>query len=193
VQNSPIQVKGRSTVSLVRKLSRLEAGGSSILFPCENWVECEILVNQLRFEVGESFTVKNALFGPTAETLVSYGTKQCVRGRSVLHVVSLWELSYLLRGILPTFQGSQVWGTLPLCQRGPLNWMEVTVSLVRKSSTLEAVGSSTLFSFEKWVSLLKEYLRFESILKWKNHSLYENYLLQTKCRNTCILWMNSMC
>jgi hypothetical protein len=36
VQNSPIQVNGRSTLFLGRKPSMLEAGGSSTLFLCEN-------------------------------------------------------------------------------------------------------------------------------------------------------------
>jgi hypothetical protein len=36
VQISFLQVKGKSTVSLVRKPSMLEAEGSSTLFPCEN-------------------------------------------------------------------------------------------------------------------------------------------------------------
>jgi hypothetical protein len=36
VQNSSIQVNRRRTISLVRKLSVLEAGGSSTIFPCEN-------------------------------------------------------------------------------------------------------------------------------------------------------------
>jgi hypothetical protein len=36
VQNSSIQVNGRSSISLVRKATMLEAGGSIILFSCEN-------------------------------------------------------------------------------------------------------------------------------------------------------------
>jgi hypothetical protein len=36
VQNSSIKVNGRSSVSVGRKLSMLETGGCSTLFPCEN-------------------------------------------------------------------------------------------------------------------------------------------------------------
>jgi hypothetical protein len=36
VPNSSIQVNGRNTVSIVRKASMLEAGGSGTMFPCEN-------------------------------------------------------------------------------------------------------------------------------------------------------------
>jgi hypothetical protein len=36
VENSSIQVNGRSTVSFGRKSSMLEARGASTLFPCEN-------------------------------------------------------------------------------------------------------------------------------------------------------------
>jgi hypothetical protein len=36
VEKGSIQVNGRSTVYVGRKPSRLEAGGSGTLFPCEN-------------------------------------------------------------------------------------------------------------------------------------------------------------
>jgi hypothetical protein len=54
-------------------------------------------------------SLKNNLFGCSEETHVSYVTKPFIRGRSVLHIVSLWELSHLLKEIFPTFQGYQVW------------------------------------------------------------------------------------
>jgi hypothetical protein len=57
---------------------------------------------------------------------------------------------------------------------------------------LERGGSSTLFSCENWVSLWKEHLISESLLKWENHSLFEIYPLWMKWRNTCMLWNNTM-
>jgi hypothetical protein len=154
-----------------------------------------------------------------------------VRNRRVYHIVLLWELSLLVKGILPTSQGFQKWGndllqnssiqvnwmsTLPLVRK-PLileaggsstmfpceNWINFqkeyylllrvfnmrnitfvpdsciqlngsTVFLVRKQSMLEAEGSSTSFSCANSVTLLKEYLRSESISKWENHSFMES-------------------
>jgi hypothetical protein len=58
---------------------------------------------------------------------------------------------------------------------------------------LEEGGSKTLLCNENWVSLWNEYLQSENILKWENHSLYDKYPLQTKWRNTCILWNNTIC
>jgi hypothetical protein len=100
----------------------LEAGRSSTLFPCENWV---CFWKEYCFPVRISKS-SNINFVPNSSFQVN--------GRSPF-------------------------------------------SLVRKQSMLEAEGSGTLFSYENWVSLLKEYWWHESILKWANHLLYEKYLL----------------
>jgi hypothetical protein len=50
-----------------------------------------------------------------------------------------------------------------------------------------------LFSCKNSVSLSKEYLGFESILKWEKNSLYDKCPLLMKWRNTWILWKNTIC
>jgi hypothetical protein len=52
--------------------------------------------------------MKNTLIRQNVQTHMSYGTMQCVRGRTVLYIASLLELSFLLKGILPSSQGFQV-------------------------------------------------------------------------------------
>jgi hypothetical protein len=104
------------------------------------------------------------------------------------------KLSFLLKGMIPTSQGFQVWGKIPFVQSSSIQVKgRSTVSLIRKAFMLETAGSSTLFPCENWVSFWKSYLQSESILKWEDHSLYEKYLLHTKWRNTCIIWKNSIC
>jgi hypothetical protein len=82
VQNCTFQVNGRSTVSLVRKPSMLEEGGSSTLFPSENrailWKE--YLWSQCIWSGGVIHFMKNSFLRRNGEIPVSYGTKQ-----SVLH------------------------------------------------------------------------------------------------------------
>jgi hypothetical protein len=129
------------------------------LFPCENWVSCERNTSEPKaFWSGRIIhSLKNNLSQHIEEIHISYGSKQCVIGKSILHMVSLWELSHLLKGILPTFQGSQVQAKSPFCQITPLLNGRSTESLVRKLSMLEARGSSTIFPRENWVSFWKEY------------------------------------
>jgi hypothetical protein len=126
VPNSCIQVKGMSPVSLVRKLVMLEARGSSMLFSSESWVsmwkECLPTKRVLNWRITHS--LKNTHYSRKGETHVSHNTKQYVRGRCVLHLVSPWELSYLLKGILPATQSFHFWGTSPLCHIAAFMWME---------------------------------------------------------------------
>jgi hypothetical protein len=74
--------------------------------------------------------MKSTRFRWNGETLVSYGKMQCVRGRRVLHLVSLWELSYLLKGTLPNTKCFNMWGTSPLCQIAPFKCKEQAVFLL---------------------------------------------------------------
>jgi hypothetical protein len=118
-------------VSPARKSSTLEAGGSSTLFNYEEWVS--LLKEYLWFESILSGRIIHFMKSPhfrwNGERLVSYGTIQRVRVRSVLHLVSLWMLSYLLKGILPTSQCFHVWGTSTLCKIAPFKWMEQALFL----------------------------------------------------------------
>jgi hypothetical protein len=139
VQNSSSQVSGRSTVSLVRKLSMLEAVMCSTLFSCENWVS--LLQEYLQFE--SILMWKNHLFYESThfrwngETHVSYWTIQCVRGRIVLHIASVWDE-------LPV-ERNTVYHSVFSCSRNitflPNNSIPVnrrsTVSLERKQSMLK--------------------------------------------------------
>jgi hypothetical protein len=132
LQNSSFKVNGRSMISLVRYPSMLEAGRCSTLFPCENCISMwnENLWSESILKWENHSLCEKYPHGRTGETHVSYGTIQYVRDRSVLHIVSLWELSYLLKGILPTSQNFQVWGTSPLCKIGPFMWMEEALFLL---------------------------------------------------------------
>jgi hypothetical protein len=60
--------------------------------------------------------MKNALFIGNGEMHVSYGRIQFVLETGVLEIVSVCELSYHLKGILPTPHGFQELGTSPLCK-----------------------------------------------------------------------------
>jgi hypothetical protein len=79
-QNSSIQVKGRSSISVGRKPSMLEAGASSTMFPCEKWVSLwkiylwsERVLNWENHSLYEKFPVQW-----NGETDVSYGAIQYV-------------------------------------------------------------------------------------------------------------------
>jgi hypothetical protein len=198
VEHCSIQVNGTRTVYLLRKPSMWDVGGSSTMFTCENWVHlwkkycpplsvfmCEEheLCTKLLLQVNGRRTV-SLVKKKKHECKKHEGLRHCFPVR--LHLASERNTAYL-SGISNVRSITFVWNSS--IQVNGSN----TVSPVRKSSTLEAGGSSTLFSCEKWGGLLKEYLRFESILKWKNHSLYVKYLLQVKWRNTSILWQNTMC
>jgi hypothetical protein len=131
VQNSSIQVKGISKVALVRKSSILWTGGISTLFSWENWVSFLKEMCKLKaFWSGRIIHfMKSTHFRWNGETHVSYGTIQCVGGRSVLHLVSLWELSCLLKGILPTTQCFYMRGTSPLGKKSlSIEWKKHCVS-----------------------------------------------------------------
>jgi hypothetical protein len=173
LQNSCIQEKGSSTVSLERKSSNLEVGESSTFFSCEKWVS--LLKEYLWFESilkWENHSLyEKYCFRWNGKTLVSYGPIQCVKGGSVLHLVSLWELSYLLKGILPTSQCFHVWGTWALCNISIEVNGTSTVSLLRKPSMWEAGGSSTMFPCENFLNYWKEHCLPLSVLMCEEHEL----------------------
>jgi hypothetical protein len=128
VQNSSIQVDGRNTVSLLWKQSMLEAGGSSTLFSFGNCFTLlkEYLLSESVLKWVIHFT-KSIHFKQNGETHVSHGKIQCIRGQSLLHTFSLWELSYLLKRMLPTTHCFHVWGTSTLCNIAPFKWMIQTL------------------------------------------------------------------
>jgi predicted membrane-bound dolichyl-phosphate-mannose-protein mannosyltransferase len=74
-------------------------------------------------------------------------------------MVSLWELSYFVKGMLPAYQGFQAVELLILFQIGIFSWIEEThVSLEWKPSMLDSRASSTLLPYENSVSFLNEYI-----------------------------------
>jgi hypothetical protein len=114
--NEPIQVKGRSTVSLASKPPIWEAGEFSTLFPCKNSVS--LSTEYLGFEsVLKWENDKCPLPMKWRNTRILWNNTICVKGKSVLHIISLWELSNLLIGILPTSHSFQVWGMSPFCKK----------------------------------------------------------------------------
>jgi hypothetical protein len=135
VQNGSIQVNGRRTLSLVRTLSMLEIEGSNILFPCEKrgnmWKECLQTNSVSKWRIGHC--LKTTCFRWIGETPVAHGTVQCVRGKSVFHLVFLWELSSLQKVILPTTEGFHVGGASPLCQIPAFEWREEALSLLKEN------------------------------------------------------------
>jgi hypothetical protein len=132
VQNGPIQVNGRRTLSLVRTLSMLDVVGSNTLFPCENGVsmgkECLWTNSISKWRI--SHCLKNTNFTQIGETPVVHGTVLCVRDKSVFHLFSLWELQILQEGILPTTEDFHLGGTSPLCQIPAFKWREQALSLL---------------------------------------------------------------
>jgi hypothetical protein len=194
VQNSPIQVKGRSSVSVGRKPSMLEVRWSGTLLPWENrvmlWKEFAIWTC---FEVGESFTLWKIPSSEEIEKHVTYGTIQSVLKTGVSGTwfsydfwVTFWK-EYCLPLRFSCVEQTFVQNTSPQVNERRI------VSLGRKPCMLEAGGSGTLFTCKNRVTLWKEILLSERVLKWENHSLYENYPVQMKWRNTCILWHNTIC
>jgi hypothetical protein len=106
------------------------------------------------------------------DTCISWNNAICVISRSVLHIVSLWKFSYLLKGIHPLCQCSEVEESFTLCQTALCSWIKEThVFPGTIPSVLEAVGSCTLLHYENWVSLWKEYSLLTSISKMEKHSL----------------------
>jgi hypothetical protein len=83
-------------------------------------------------------------------TCISWKSTICVRSSSILAIVSLWQLRFLMKGILPICPHFQVGGTFTLCKITLFSWIEETlVSLGTKPSALEAGLSCTLFPL--WV------------------------------------------
>jgi hypothetical protein len=122
---------------LEKKTSMLGAGGSTTLFLCENWV---IMWNEylwskssLKWE-NHSHYEKHPLQMKWKNTCILWNNTICVRGRSVMHIVSLWELSYPLQGILPTSQGFQVGEIFTLCKIALSMRMEETLYLLGKKN-----------------------------------------------------------
>jgi hypothetical protein len=74
----------------------------------------------------------------------------------------------------------------------PFKWMEVALCICKKIINATSRKVYNNVNCEIWPSLLKEYLRYGSVLKWENHSFYENYLLQRKCTHTCVIWNNTI-
>jgi hypothetical protein len=176
VQISSIQVNGRSTVCLGRKLSMLEAGGSTSYFLVRIELACER--NTCYLKVFGSRRIihfkKNTFFRWNGETHVSYRTINCVRGWSVLHIVSLWELSILMKRILLTSHGFQMWGTSTLCKIAPLKWMEEhciswkKTMYVRNRKVYHIVSLLELIYFVKGIlDIWKCFVVGESFTLWK--------------------------
>jgi hypothetical protein len=95
------------------------------------------------------------------ETLLSYGTIQCVRVRSVLHIVSLGELSYLLTAILPTSQCFHGWAKSTFCKIAPFRtWNKHCISSrkrinVRSKRVKKRSPVSIQLTFERDTAFLK--------------------------------------
>ena len=123
--NRPFQLNGTCTVSCKQR-SRFAAGASSTLFPCESrigmWKECWQRESIWQWRLIHS--LKNTSFRQNGQTLVAQGRKQCVRGRNSLRLVSVWEMTYLLKGTWTTPEVFHVRGTSPLAQIAAFNWME---------------------------------------------------------------------
>jgi hypothetical protein len=99
---------GRNTLPLVSKTSILEAGMSSTLFPLRTQWYCER--NTCNLKVFWSGTIihdrKSTLFRGNGESHATYGKIQSVFEALGSHtLLSLWELSYLFKEILPSFPG----------------------------------------------------------------------------------------
>jgi hypothetical protein len=109
-----------------KQMSRFAAGVASTLFSCESWISMwkECLPNESLWQWRIIHSLKNTHFRRNAHSLVAQGRMQYVRGRNSLPLVSLWEMSYLLKGILTTPQFIHVWGRSPLGQIAAFNWME---------------------------------------------------------------------
>jgi hypothetical protein len=131
--NSSFQVNGRSTVSPGRQPSMFKAEGCKTLFPCENWVSlwkehCELRV----FKWENHSLYEKYLQSKCRNTCILWNSTICVRGMSVLHILSLGELSYYLKRVLPTSQSFLVWGTSPLCKIAPFKWAEDSLYLLEE-------------------------------------------------------------
>jgi hypothetical protein len=166
-------VNGRSSVCVGRQPFMLEAGESSPLFPCEIWdsfwKECSQSESILKWE-NHSLYEKYPLQNKWRNICILWNSTICVRGRSVLNIVSLWELSYFLYEFcLP--QGSSVRNITTVQNSNFQVSGRSTLSTGRKPSMLEARGSNTLFPCENWATLWKEYLWSESVMTWEYHSL----------------------
>jgi hypothetical protein len=95
------------------------------------------------------------------------------RSRSVLPIVSLWELIYIVKRILPMCQTFQVMETFTLCKLALFNWIgETHVSPGRIPSMLEARVSFPCFPYDNWV-MWQEYSLSVRVFKSEKCSRYE--------------------
>jgi hypothetical protein len=115
-----------------------------------------------------------------------------VRRKRVKHLVLWRELSYLLKGIMPTTQCSHGWGTSPLFKIDPYRGMEKHWTLLRESLMLEARGPSNLFNIVNWVSCGKEYCLPLSVFVGENITFLQYHPIQVNRRSTVALVRESL-
>jgi hypothetical protein len=142
-------------ISLGRKPSILEAWESSHCFPVRMSYFLKGMLSAFQdFQVTETFTLFNLHIQPNCRnTCISWKKTSYVRSRRVLHIVSLWELSYFLKRMLAASLGFHVEEASTLFKISLFTWIEETrISLVRKPCMVEAAVSCTLFPYDNWVS-----------------------------------------
>jgi hypothetical protein len=123
--------------------------------------------------------MKSIHFRQNEEIHMSSGPVKCVRGRSVLHIVCLWELSYLLKTILPTTQFFSCVRNINFVQNCSIQVNGTSIiSLVRKPSMWEAGGCSTKFPCGNWVNFWKKHCLTFSVFMCEEHELCTKLLLQ---------------
>jgi hypothetical protein len=106
---------------------------------------------------------------------ISWKNTLYARSMSALCIISIWELSRLLKGILPTYHHFQLGKTFPLYKIAPFSWIKETcVPLGTIPSVWEAGESRTLLTYENWISFWKECPLLVSIFTWEKHSLCAN-------------------
>jgi hypothetical protein len=146
----------KAHVSLQRKPFVLVAEASSTLFPCENWDSFgkEYFLKLTGFMVDICSVCSKLTFSDELKKEM-YFSKETVYVRSFCnyHIISLWKMSKVLKGILHENQNVQGRDRLILFQTGLYSWVDKThVFVERKSYVLEAGPSSTVFTWENWVS-----------------------------------------
>jgi hypothetical protein len=144
---------------LLHKKIFSEAGASSTLFPSNiELVLKEILHANHSFQSGKALFIPNRPIQQSWRiTYVCLKKTTYVRSSSIYHIVShenwvnFWQKSFLQMVVFKVQKGS-------FCSKyAYLAMLKKHMSFERKSSLLEARASSTLFLYENWIRVCKEY------------------------------------
>jgi hypothetical protein len=118
----------------------------------------------------------------------------CVWSRSVLHIVSLWELSQLVNGMLPVCHRFWVGETFTLCKIALFILFEGNKCIYwnnticfRSQRDLQIAYIWEICYLEKNAPYLSAFWIVRNIHFMKNSLLWMNW------RNTCISWNNTIC